>query len=170
MIWKLMISSATVPITNAMTDMYGLTTEELHKIAIENLNKKTPKIKPMRDILIEMMFPGGFDENDPRAMLIPAENEGPEMIIVTNEEGLGGASMILSDKTMDEVAKKLNGSFVIIPSSIHEVICIPVDEKTDKNAINEMIREVNTSQVDPGERLSDQAYIYTPDERKFATL
>lgn len=50
--------------------------------------------------------------------------------------------------------------FVVIPSSIHEVIILPMDDNVDKDELEGIIREVNTGQVAPEERLSYHAYQY----------
>jgi hypothetical protein len=49
---------------------------------------------------------------------------------------------------------------VILPSSIHEVLVIPMEEAPDLSSLNALVREVNANYVDVEEILSWQAYIY----------
>ena len=56
-------------------------------------------------------------------------------------------------------ADKVGQDIYIIPSSIHEVILIPA-MGWDTKEIDEMIREVNRTQLDPVEILSDHVYVY----------
>ena len=48
----------------------------------------------MRDVLIDMMFPEGISENDPRAFMIPSEEENPSMYVLSNAEKLNGAAAL----------------------------------------------------------------------------
>ena len=48
----------------------------------------------------------------------------------------------------------------ILPSSIHETIFVPVSDKLDADSLNGIIREVNHTQLDVSERLSNHYYIY----------
>ena len=49
---------------------------------------------------------------------------------------------------------------ILLPSSIHEVILIPKSKSPDLKDLNEMINEVNETQVQEEEVLSDHAYYY----------
>lgn len=61
------------PITNGLMEQYGVTTEELHDIALQNLSESQIEFKTMRDVLVDMMFPDGIKEGDPRAFMLPPE-------------------------------------------------------------------------------------------------
>ena len=67
------------PITNNLMEQYGLNTQELHDIAIHNLAKSQIEFKTMRDVLVDMMFPDGIQDGDPRAFMLPPEEENPSM-------------------------------------------------------------------------------------------
>ena len=84
----------TAPITNALMEQYGVTTQELHDIAIHNLAESQIEFKTMSDVLIDMMFPEGISENDPRAFMIPPEEENPSMYVLSNAEKLNGAAAL----------------------------------------------------------------------------
>ena len=49
------------PITNNLMEQYGVTTEELHDIALQNLSESQIEFKTMRDVLVDMMFPDHGD-------------------------------------------------------------------------------------------------------------
>ena len=48
------------PITNNLMEQYGVTTQELHDIALQNLSESQIEFKTMRDVLVDMMFPDGI--------------------------------------------------------------------------------------------------------------
>ena len=156
----------TAPITNALMEQYGVTTQELHDIAIHNLAESQIEFKTMRDVLIDMMFPNGISENDPRAFMIPPEEENPSMYVLSNAEKLNGAAALLDAKTMEDISEKLGGDFIGLPSSIHECIVLPVNEDMDRHTLEAMVQDVNAGQVAPEERLSDHVYMYDSQEKE----
>lgn len=147
------------PITYDLMKRYGVDTQMLHEIAIHNLAKSEIVFKSMKDALMEIMFPDGVPEEDLLAEILSAEDEIP-MYVLSNAEKLNGAASVLDKDTMETISEMLGGDFVVIPSSIHEVIILPMDDNVDKDELEGIIREVNTGQVAPEERLSYHAYQY----------
>lgn len=153
---------SSVPITYSMLEGFGITKEELHDVAIQNIKEDDIYFKTMRDVLVEMMFPYGVDESDPMAMMLPPEEENPSMYVLSNKNKTHGAVTILNKKIMDGISDRLGGDFIVIPSSIHEVIILPAPkEAMDANELKSMIQEVNAGQVAPADVLSDHPYIYS---------
>ena len=64
---------------------------------------------------------------------------------------------------LKRAAHKLNGSFYILPSSIHELILVPEVTFGDPAGFNQTVRAVNREAVRPEERLSDHVYRYDAD-------
>ena len=118
------------------------------------------EFKTMRDVLVDMMFPDGIQEGDPRAFMLPPEEENPSMYVLSNADKLNGAAALLDAKTMEDISEKLGGDFVVLPSSIHETIVLPLNEDMDRHTLEAMVQDVNAGQVAPEERLSDHVYMY----------
>ncbi len=154
------------PITDHLLDSYGIDIPELDKIAMENLANSDIEFKTMREVLVEMMFPDGFDENDPRAAMLPPEDEIPSMYVLTNAEKMNGANSILDPKTMEDISEKVGGDFYILPSSLHEVIILPDSPDMDKDILEQMVRDINAGEVAPEDRLSDHVYMYDSVEKE----
>ena len=89
------------------------------------------------------------------------ETEGvPIQYIITNTMNFRGASAILDVSALKELGQKLNvHDFIVLPSSIHEMIIIPSTGNDDIENFNIMVKEINRTQVEPEERLTDRAYI-----------
>ncbi|MCR5234957.1 MAG: DUF5688 family protein [Lachnospiraceae bacterium] len=153
-------------ITNSLMQQYGLSTEELHKIAMDNLANSQIEFKTMREVLMDMMFPGGVNPDDPRAFMLPPEDEGPSMYILSNSDKINGATAILDSKTMEDISEKLGGDFIVLPSSIHEVIIVPANDEMDRHTLEGMVRDVNTCELASEERLSDNVYMYDSKEHE----
>ena len=67
---------------------------------------------------------------------------------------------MLFPKVFQIIAKKYDSDLIIIPSSVHELIVIPVTEKDAVNDPNDMVKSVNEEYVPLHEILSDHVYYY----------
>ena len=102
-------------------------------------------------------------ENEPTKIITMAEIFGvsedmlgqPQQIVISNNSNYCGAIKILNKEVQEELAKRLGNDYMLIPSSIHEWIAIP---NIDVKAATEMIRCVNSDEVDVNEQLSDHPY------------
>lgn len=149
------------PVTYSLIESYGITPEELDNIAMYNLEEMSVSFKSMRETLIEMYKESHGDEDIPEYML-PPEGTIPDMYVLTNVSKLHGAAMILNKGIMDSVLDRVGRDVVIIPSSVHEVLVLPVPEdSTDTSEYANMIQDVNRSSLESNEILSDHAYLYT---------
>ena len=106
-----------------------------------------------------------FDE-----VLKPEGNE-PDMYVLTNKQGINGASTLYYPGCLKKLVRKLKTDKVIIlPSSIHEVILIRWEADMEAESINRMITEVNLNNVPEDEILSEHAYLYDKQTDKITIL
>ena len=111
-------------------------------------SRKEYTVRKMRDVMAEMMG------------IAPEEVPDMNMVVVSNQEGVNGAAAISDPETMDMVTELLKAEeFCIIPSSIHEIICIP-SETADEYTIQSMITQVNEHEVHISDQLSAHPYYY----------
>lgn len=141
------LGCGSILIHNSHLEMWQVDTEIIWQVAQEN----TPKFFPwecgsMEDVLSEMM-------NEETADAVP-------MKILSNDTRVFGASCMLYRGVLEELAAKQGSNFYIIPSSVHEVILLPDSGEEDTDYLRHMIAEVNESQVEPEEVLSNQLYYY----------
>jgi len=68
------------------------------------------------------------------------------MLILTNNKKMFGASAILSSDILVEAADKIGCDYYIIPSSIHECLAVSTED-IDKDSLANMICTVNATQV-----------------------
>ena len=76
---------------------------------------------------------------------------------------MNGAATLLDKNLMGEIVETL-GDIYILPSSIHEVLIIPIRTSMEVEALHSMVCEVNDTQVAPEERLSNHVYKYTVED------
>jgi hypothetical protein len=61
---------------------------------------------------------------------------------------------------LEQVRERLGEDFYILPSSIHELLVLP-RSMMDANELQEMVKCVNATVVNPEDVLSDGVYAYT---------
>lgn len=135
-----------IKVTEDYLGQIGLTFDELLSAGIKNGEYSSRNIN---EVMAEMM------EVDP-SMLPPLE-----MDVVTNKRGLFGAAGILDPGLLKSVMDKYNAKkLFVIPSSVHEVLCVPVKESITPEFLAGTINEVNNGVVALEDRLSDHPYIF----------
>lgn len=83
------------------------------------------------------------------------------MYVLTNEKRIHAAIGMLDKKVMHKASEIFSGDFMILPSSIHELILIPNEEKREgTKRLVEMVQEINKTQVPEEEVLSGHIYRY----------
>jgi hypothetical protein len=96
---------------------------------------------------------------NPAFSLTPDKEAECPMYIMSTKGPNGAVSMMYKDK-ISEFCDSMNCDVYIIPSSINEVILVPVDNNMEPSMINDMIREINRTQLDAVEVLSDHVYYF----------
>lgn len=135
-------------LTYGLLEKLKVSESDVWKVAENNTFSKTT-IVSMAEKISELM---GQEVEDLEGV--------PAQYIVTNTMNFRGASAILDMIALKELAQKLNvHKFIVLPSSIHEMIIIPDDDgNSNIEELSRMVQEVNETQVEPEERLTDRAY------------
>ena len=143
---------ATCTIQNPMLHNYDIGIDELYRHAKENIENDYT-VTDINEIICGMIgFP---DELNMR----PVKTDNT-MWVVTNRKKINGASSILNKKALIELSEKFeDGEYIIIPSSIHECIAVPLKD-TDPTYLKALVREVNDTEVRADEILTYNIYLY----------
>ncbi len=153
---------ATILIRNEHIAMWHTDTDELYELASHNTpSLMTDEIDSMDNIIGEMLmsrFPGGDDEYT--GLL---ESGSPCLYVLSNERRIFGATSMLYSEHIRELADSFDSDLLILPSSIHEVIILPDIYEYDPDHMRSMVREINETQVDVEDRLSDNIYRFERD-------
>ena len=161
----------TLPITNEIMESMGVDQQQLKETALANISDQDYSFKSMRDVLVGMMFPDGIPENDPMVdMMLPPEDAGTQMFVLSNTQNVNGAAEILNQKAMDEIAEKLGGDFIVLPSSVHETIILPIDQGMDSNELEGMVQQINAGVVSDEDKLSDHVFQYDSESHELVRM
>lgn len=135
-------------LSNEMVQMLGVSTEELEEAAAENTRAV------------------GFETFSLAGLLGLGEDDGAApMYVLTNSRRQDGANILLFPEELKKVADVLDSDLWIVPSSIHEVLALPMTV-CEKEEIDKMIQEVNDTQVEAEEVLGYAAYRYSRENGK----
>lgn len=169
-----MFGNATIMIHNAHLKIWGITEKEIYEKAIKNTPKlQKYEIKTMRDVLCEMMLleemEGEEDATDKDEYLKELREAAP-MYVLSNQTRVQGASCILYPDILRDFAEAVKSDFYILPSSVHEVILLPAQGDEDEEGLKRMVWEVNETQVEREEVLSDSVYYYSQEKEELSVL
>lgn len=132
--------------------------EELWEAAMKRLRKETYLAKPLLDTVKGFLTEMGLDtmvEKELNQM-----QDFPTLYVLSNREVCYGAAGILRKDVLKEFAERVQGSFYILPSSIHETILVVEQEDVKGEELREIVMAINEAEVAKEEWLSENVYYY----------
>lgn len=149
----------TIKIDKRLQEKWGVSVEQLLKMANSNTEKIFPlEISDLNKIVKQHLT---IKEDE------QTETGGPDMIVITNTTGLFGASAVLYEEVMQNIADEIESDLFVIPSSVHEMILVPAEDEKLYFVFCDLVRKINENFVSRDEILSDRVYIYLRKEKKF---
>lgn len=154
------LGNGTIMIYNTHVAMWNTNTVELMRLAKKNAPRLSPpECNSMETVLAELA-----EETQEESIFTEScfrgDSKGIPMHILSNEKRTYGAACILYPGMLQQISESFSKDFYILPSSIHEVILLADDGWEEPEHLKEMVREVNATQVEPEEILSDNVYYY----------
>lgn len=131
-------------IRNTHMAHWGLPISLLYEAA----RKNTPELCPCRIRALDELL---------------ADVTGTRLIILTNERGQSGATVILYAGVPEKLYQRIGANYYLIPSSVHEFIIVPDDGQIGGGELLKMLLEINETEVAPEEVLSDHIYYFNGD-------
>ncbi len=133
--------------------LWGVTEQELFEQAKSNMEAAGDmEIASISEIL------SGFKTAEETGVM---DCDAVPMYVVSSRSHMYGAVAMLSKKTMQEAAEILGRDFMILPSSVHEIILVPsLGETGEAGRLAKMVQDINDTIVDAGEVLSCHVYRY----------
>ena len=138
-------------ISEKMCEEFDLDTEQLFSCAYENNKKLLDKTEDLSYKIDTLMGRKHEDSGD----------LDKHVYVKTTVDALFGGSALLYTDWMLELANKENSDLYLIPSSIHEIIIIPVTQCDDVQDLLATINDVNTDLVADDDVLSNSLYRYS---------
>ena len=155
-----------IEVTNDIFSNWNITLEQLNDLAFKNTMRiHKESIITASELMKEFIQANMLDEKDLLDFIL--DNTVCPMFVVTNDYKVNGAITMFYDNLMKRFAKKIGGSFYILPSSVHETLFIPFSKDIDIEYLYDMVRDVNKTAISEEEYLSDSVYYYDVNTNSF---
>lgn len=147
-------------VTNDICKILQMTSEEVMEVAHANTNKTKYKCQSMGEVLRELMIQDGIPEAFADELIQQTQEGNDIMWILSNESKIDGAVAMTSQDVLKAAHEKLGEDFYVLPSSRHEVILVPQSIVSNVEDLKAMVHEVNITEVQEVDKLSDSVYIF----------
>lgn len=140
-------SNSIIHVQEKMLDMWNVTFEYIFEVAKENSFIESNIL--FKDIYDVLTLHG-----------ISLDADACLLYVATNRHNFMGANLLMNNSFLYEIAEKLQDSFYIIPSSVHELLVLPACQVQDVEELNFVIQNINDTEVILADRLSYTLYYY----------
>lgn len=148
-------TTGSILIYHRHVEEWNITEGELITAAEEN----TPRLYPANLHPICDPLGLGGDINLIPEMPVP-------MFVLSNTENHNGAAAVCYKDVLERFSQKIEDDLVILPSSVHETILLPLQKNNSKESLREMVYDANRTMLDQSEFLSDNVYLYSRNDRQ----
>ncbi|MCC8051911.1 MAG: DUF5688 family protein [Clostridiales bacterium] len=143
-----------ISITEPLLSSWNMTLSDLHEVAMKNTQERFPaEIVSLDGMLDQLGAMEDLPSVHPESYVSPT--------IVTNKQMIDGAAALFYPEVLETLNRMYPEGMVIAPSSVHEVLVLPVTQITAEK-MDEIVQAVNETEVSQEERLSDYAHVYDP--------
>lgn len=151
----------TIAVSESMMRGWGISdTDRLCATAHRNTCRLFPaRLEPMSDLL-NSLLPEQDRVDD---LLYP-------MFVLSNSRRMYGSAVMLYDEAIKLSADMLRDDLIIIPSSIHELLLIPVSNCGSVESMKEAVLYTNRTVLDADDVLSNSIYYYSKKRDAFRIL
>lgn len=155
------IGSAAILVRNEHLEMWKMQEDVLYEMAIRNMEKLLPWEVISMDEIMKALMGDTF--------WLSKEMEAP-LYVLSNKEKSYGAAWMIDENALKKIGERLKDDYYILPSSIHECMIVPFGAKVNAKILSEMVEEINQTQVEPEEVLTDTIYSYSRENRKISIV
>lgn len=159
--------SATMMVTDTFLNKWKVGLQEIYRQAQRNVKVLLPAtFSGMRQVIDAMICEedaGGMEANP---LNVNEEMTDDNMYVLSNRLRSFGAAAMAYEHILEMIGVKLEENFYVLPSSVHELIILPDSRSLIREELDEMIAEINATQVEAEEVLSNHAYYYDRKTKK----
>lgn len=143
-----------VIVNKEILEKMGLIENELFEAARRSMPTMcSPVLKPLATVVREIT---GKD--------MPEAEKSPPMYVLTNQPDIFGASAVLNEAMLHDMAGKLKDDLYLLPASIREMIVLPVSD-IDPEPLAALVKKINETEQPKKNWLSHSVYKYSRKER-----
>lgn len=158
--------TAALAVSNSHAEQWKVCADTLWADAVRNAKRLLPaEFVTMDHALKEILGEntGIADRGESGNLLLGDVREKDGMYILSNSLRSYGAACIAYPHILEMIGEILQTDYYVLPSSVHEVIIVPFSPGLDSRELDEMVREINVTQVAEEEVLSSHVYLFKRD-------
>ncbi len=149
----------TILIQNQYMEMWGQDEESLYQAASANMRSDNDSAFDGMQTIFQCFIPKIIDLRNSGEIPL---NIG--IYTLSNQSKLYGASALLDKDTLKEIGNIIKDDFIVLPSSMHQVIILASNSITEYGELANMVQRINDTQINADERLSNHVYAYSRSE------
>ena len=150
--------TAAMVVNSSHADSWKVQAETLWEDAVKNVKNLLPaECVTMNHALKSLLGDVEYEEGD---LLLEKKKDYDQMYVLSNKFRNYGAACIAYPNVLEMIGQILKKDYYILPSSVHEVIIVPYSEIYVCSKLDEMVREINSTQVEEEDVLSNHVYLY----------
>lgn len=148
-------TAGSILIYHRHVEEWNITEDELITAAEENTPRLYPaNLHPICDTL-------GLGDDIAPILEMPVP-----MFVLSNTGNHNGAAAVCYKDVLERFSQKIKDDLVVLPSSVHEIMLLPLQKSNSIESLREMVCDVNRTMLDRSEFLSDNVYLYSRDDRQ----
>ena len=151
---------ASMAVRPELLKQWDVTVDQLHADAVAADKSRVPVLMDLADMIMNIEKSDLSSMNFLQMGEAHPRIEPNSLMCLTNGDKMNGASLILHDDVMKQVGEIMGTDYYVLPSSIHETLIVPDNSFHNVEELNAMVKEVNSTIVDPEEVLSDKVQHY----------
>lgn len=144
---------ASCAVTTDLIKGWGVSKDELAKDTLNN----SPKLFPFEITTME------------EKLGMPRPKK-PGIYVISNKKMINGASALFYRNAMSIAYLLIGEEYYVLPSSVHELLAVPVSQCDDAEGLAYNVRAINASIVSKDDYLSDNVFKYNADLNDIVTV
>ncbi|MBQ5951318.1 MAG: hypothetical protein IJL66_04140 [Lachnospiraceae bacterium] len=163
-------------VTRGMLHAWDISEQEAFAMAEENAPRLLPpSLAVLSEILQELAESGAMQSvsieaptpDETLARIFRGETPGCDLVL-SNIHFRSGAAAMFYPGLLRRIAGVLGSDLYLLPSSVHEVILVPVSIPATRLDLARTVQEINRTVVREEDRLSDRVYVYRRETDTFS--
>lgn len=155
-----------IMLTEEIRKAEGWDMQDLIRDSVSSFYDKTEeRLVSMHDFVLSGQAPCELQNLFEKEKFETGENE---LYILTNASGKYGASVIVKEGVLKKLSDLL-GNYLVIPSSVHELLILPDRGEKTPEELKNLVRDVNNT-MDSDEILSYRVFRYDKDTAVFSEV
>ena len=134
-------------------------------IFVDAMERSVSESRPMLCSLQDMLL-STLSGEEPENYLISEDAPEDSLLVLTTEDGRLGASALYYPGMKEKLSEIVGRDYYVLPSSVHEVLIMPVDGRMTPMELARTVRQINENEVSEQDTLCSRVLRYTADTRQ----